>query len=215
MNDTAGYHGLVPTLLVFGAMPRISIVPMVLPAQMARMKAMESARKEMASVMAKERISKAVRLNVPPAAENDIEVVSRALVYREKPEDQWTGPYLVLDVKDNSVTIQLEREYEHIHQQSLILQRPPVIPHFIPVAGNDDDSYHFTVDKEDVLREIDTVLERIRGTPPQAPDGFSDTVQQDGNLPLSAPDVRTGNEIPSVTQALMTRVIDQSEIAFD
>ena len=108
MDDTAGYHGLVPTLLVFGAMPRIPIIPMDLPAQMNRMKAMESARKETASVMAKERISKAVRMNVPSAEDNDIVFGSCVLLYREKPEDQWTGTYLFLDVKDKIVTIQLE-----------------------------------------------------------------------------------------------------------
>ena len=50
---------------------------------------------------------------------------------------------------------------------------------------NNDDSYNFTADNEDVLRDTDTILERIRGTPPKAPDGFSDTVRQNGDVPLS------------------------------
>ena len=45
MNDTAGYHGLVPTLLVFGVMPRIPITPVDLPNQMVGMRAMARARK--------------------------------------------------------------------------------------------------------------------------------------------------------------------------
>ena len=87
MNDTAGYHGLVPTLLVFGAIPRILIIPVDLPAQINRMKAMKSAGREMASVMTKERISKAVRMKVPFAEDNDILIGSLVLLYREKPED--------------------------------------------------------------------------------------------------------------------------------
>ena len=129
MNDTAGYHGLVPTLLVFGAMPRIPIIPMDLPAQMNRMKAMESARKEMASVMGKERISKAVRMNVPSAADTDIVIGSRVLLYREKPEDQWTGPYLVIDVQDKSVTIQLEGKIMNVSIDKVkSYKNSPVIP---------------------------------------------------------------------------------------
>ncbi|CDF36767.1 unnamed protein product [Chondrus crispus] len=214
MNDTAGYHGLVPTLLVFGAMPRIPIVPMDLPAQMNRMKAMESARKEMASVMAKERLSRAVRMNVPSAADKDIVIGSRVLLYREKPEDQWTGPYLVLDVKDKSVTIQLEGKIMNTSIDKVkSYNSPPVIPDCTPLAVNIDDSYNFTADNEDVLRDIDTILERIRGTPPPAPNGFSDTARQDVNVPLSTPDMLTRNEITSETQALMTQVIDQSDIA--
>ena len=81
---------------------------MDLSVHMKRMQAMESVRKEIASVMPKERIPKFVRMKVPSAAENDIVIGSRVLLCREKPENQWTRPYLVLDVKDKSVTIQLE-----------------------------------------------------------------------------------------------------------
>ena len=88
-----------------------------------------------------------------------------------------------------------------------------MIPDFTPIEVINDDSYSFTADNEDVLGEINTLLEIIRGTPPQAPDGFSDTVLPDGNVPFSTPDMLTGNMIPSVSQALMTQVIDQSDIA--
>ncbi|CDF36525.1 unnamed protein product [Chondrus crispus] len=214
MNDTAGYHGLVPTLLAFGAMQRIPIVPMDLPAQMDRMKAMESARKEMASFMAKERISRAVRMKVPSEADNDIVIGSRVLIYREKPEDQWTGPYLVLDVKDKIVTIQVEGKIMNVSIDKVkSYNSPPVIPEITPTAVNNDDSYNFSADNEDVIRDIDTILERIRGTPPPTTNGSSDAIRQDEHMPVATPDMLTRNEIPSITQALMTQVIDQSDIA--
>ena len=129
MNDTDGYHGLGPTLLVFGAIPRIPVIPMDLPAQMDCMKAMESARKEMASFMAMELISKAVRMNVPSVADNDIVIGSRVLLYKEKPEDQWTGPYLVLDVEDKIVAIQVEGKVMKVSIDKVkYYKSPPAIP---------------------------------------------------------------------------------------
>ena len=77
---------------------------------------------------------------------------------------------------------------------------------------NDDDSYNFTADNEDVLKDIDKILERITGTPPQTANGYSDTIRQDENMPLATPDMLMRSEIPSVTQALMTQVIDQKDI---
>ena len=70
---------------------------------------------------------------------------------------------------------------------------PPVIPYFTPIVVNNDNSYNFTADNEDGLRDIDSILERIRETPPQAPEEFSDTVRHDGNVPLSTPDILTRN----------------------
>ena len=108
MNDTAGYYGLVPTLLVFGAMPWIPVTPMDLPAQVHRMKAMVLGRKKMTRIITKERITMASRTNVPSAAHTDIPIGSRVLIFREKPENKWIGPYRVLDVKDKCLFIDLD-----------------------------------------------------------------------------------------------------------
>lgn len=91
INDRAGPQGLVPTLLIFGVMPRISVVPSELPDQISRMAAMHSARKEMTAFIAKDRLSTAIRANVPAAAMKNIKVGSDILVYRENPEDKWIG----------------------------------------------------------------------------------------------------------------------------
>ena len=88
MNDSAGPQGLVPTLLIFGVVPRITVVPSELPEQISRMAARHSARKEMTAVIAKDRLSRAIRANISAAAMNDIKVGFDVLVYREKPEDK-------------------------------------------------------------------------------------------------------------------------------
>ena len=117
MNDTAGYHGLVPTLLVFGVMPQIPITPVDLPNQMVRMRAMARTRKEMSCVIAKEKISKALRMNVPTAALNDIAIGSQVLVYREKPENRWVGPHRVIGIKGKCIFLDLDGNH---HQVSIV-----------------------------------------------------------------------------------------------
>ena len=67
LNDTAGREGLVTTLLVFEAVPRIPLVPVELPEQVERMKAVEDARAEMGKIMKKSRLRRALKSKVPPA----------------------------------------------------------------------------------------------------------------------------------------------------
>lgn len=103
MNQTAGPSGLVPTLLVFGVLPRMPVAPINLPAQRDRVMAMHAARQEMAKHVAKSRLERAVRSRVPGAADAVIRAGMSVLVYREKPVDKWTGPYQVLSTDGKQV----------------------------------------------------------------------------------------------------------------
>lgn len=105
MNDTAGPNGLVPTLLVFGVMPIIPIIPGNYPSQVERMHALKRARKEMGVHIANARLRKGLSSNVPASASSEIQNGSLVLWYREKPLDKWVGPYSVLDVQKNIVLL--------------------------------------------------------------------------------------------------------------
>ena len=106
MNDTAGPKGLVPSLLVFGVMPRILLPGSVqLPGQVQRMNAMQAARNDMSKEVARSRLSTALRSNVPAATNRDISIGSEVLVFKEPPVNKWVGPFHVLDVRDKSVFI--------------------------------------------------------------------------------------------------------------
>lgn len=105
LNDTVGPHGLGPTLLVFGIMPRIPFVHVNLPDQIERMKAMTEARKEMGKRMAATLLKKAMKMNAPAAATRNIQIGSEVLVYKEKPIRKWLGPHLVLDVQGKAVFV--------------------------------------------------------------------------------------------------------------
>ena len=94
MNDTMGPNGLVPSLLVFGMLARFPIVNSSLPDQRDRMKAMQLARLEMETFVAEERITTAMKRNIPAAASYDFTPVQKVLIYRElgKNQSNWTGP---------------------------------------------------------------------------------------------------------------------------
>eukprot|EP00170_Pyropia_yezoensis_P002016 contig_8609_g2020 len=93
MNQTAGPMGISPTLLVFGINPRIPVSPADLPMQRERSKALVEARADMVRHVARARLGTALRRNVPKASDYEIHPGMRVLVYREKPIDEWQGPY--------------------------------------------------------------------------------------------------------------------------
>lgn len=67
MNDTMNENGLVPSLLVFGLIPRFPIIASELPNQKERMEILTTAWAEMKAIVAKKRIMRAL-LKVPSAA---------------------------------------------------------------------------------------------------------------------------------------------------
>lgn len=106
-NDTAGPNGLVPTLLVFGVLPRLPISVKELPDQRSRFAAQAVAKDEMVKLSALARINKALRTNAPACTQYDIRIGDEVLAYREK-NRRWHGPYKVVDVKGKSLTLNID-----------------------------------------------------------------------------------------------------------
>lgn len=108
MNQTAGPRGLIPSLLVFGVIQRMPLAPLPLPAQRDRIQAMVTARKEMAMLVARARVRTGLAASVPAAADREIIPGTAILVYRERPVDQWEGPYVAVAVKDKTVWLAVD-----------------------------------------------------------------------------------------------------------
>lgn len=104
-NDTAGPKGLVPTLLVFGTMPRMPLRPHELPGNVSRLKSMIAARKEATQLIAQSRIATAIRRSVPAAADSAIQIGEEVLMYREKPIGKWVGPFIVEQTDGKNLTL--------------------------------------------------------------------------------------------------------------
>ncbi|KAH8193590.1 hypothetical protein TruAng_012245 [Truncatella angustata] len=93
LNDTAGPDGIVPTLLVFGAYPRINYDSPPSTDNIARAKAISKAMTELRKINAQVDISRAINTrNGPnPYAVKALPLRSKVLVWREK--EGWQGPY--------------------------------------------------------------------------------------------------------------------------
>lgn len=95
MNDTMGPEGLVPTLLVFGCLPKLPTINTNLPGQRERMRALQQARKEMATITAEIRIQRALSSRVPRNTDLELHPGDRVRVYRET-DRKYIGPFPVI-----------------------------------------------------------------------------------------------------------------------
>jgi hypothetical protein len=112
INDTAGPDGIVPTLLVFGAYPRL--VENDAPSQTVSHRAtvLKKAMEEVRKLRAKRQVNDALNQRNGPStlAIKDLPLNSDVLVWRETPGNktgQWTGPFTLLgtDKEDCIVTL--------------------------------------------------------------------------------------------------------------
>lgn len=126
MNDTAGPNGLVPSLLLFGEMPRIPHVPQTSISPSDRHRAIHAARKEFEVITAKSRVQTALTHKPPVAHKFRFAPGHAVYVYREK-EKCWTGPHLVRSCDEKSVFVDLG-ERTGARQFNLARVKPAKLP---------------------------------------------------------------------------------------
>ncbi|KAF7578904.1 hypothetical protein PtrM4_031440 [Pyrenophora tritici-repentis] len=107
VNDTAGPDGLVPTLLVFGAYPRISMDSPPSPSITHRAEAIQKAMRALRKASAEHAVSNALGTRNGPTTDGvlSLPLQSEVMVWREK--NGWQGPYRVIDMKDHDVTVDM------------------------------------------------------------------------------------------------------------
>jgi hypothetical protein len=105
-----GTNGLVPSLLVFGVVPRFPLMSIDLTKQRDRMAALAAAQMEVSAIVSENQITAALAHNVPSSVDRTYEVGEEVLVFREK-EKSWTGTMVVVLVIDKNITVKyLESE---------------------------------------------------------------------------------------------------------
>jgi hypothetical protein len=107
VNDTAGPDGLVPTLLVYGAYPRMSKLDPPAPSVTDRAAAIRKAMAEVVKLRAKQTVNNALHHRNGPntTSVHNLPLNSEVLVWRES--GNWTGPYRLLAVEDETCCVQL------------------------------------------------------------------------------------------------------------
>jgi hypothetical protein len=107
INDSAGPNGIVPTLLVFGAYPRLTEIdpPSLLVTK--RAKAIRAATKEVCRLYAERQVKDALAMRNGPDTKNtlDLPLQSDVRVWRGK--EGWTGLYKLLAIKEETCTIDM------------------------------------------------------------------------------------------------------------
>jgi len=108
INDTAGPDGLVPTLLVFGAFPRMTKLDPPAPSMAVRSKAIAKAMKEVTKMRIDRQITDALRQRNGPRVDevHELPINSKVWVWRE--DKGWTGPHTLLTVDRETCTVQTQ-----------------------------------------------------------------------------------------------------------
>ncbi|KAA8490576.1 Copia protein [Porphyridium purpureum] len=106
INNTVGPENIIPSLLVFGTVPRLSLHARVAQhdsgeTQVERISAMQLAREEWAAIASHIKLKAAQNSRVPefPNEENELRPGIAVLVRRERSSEWtggWTGPYVVV-----------------------------------------------------------------------------------------------------------------------
>lgn len=146
VSDTAGLQRLVPTLLVFGSEPRLSIEPRELPEQNVRIRAMIAARKKMSRIAAQSRLEAALRRNALPTADINIRIGDLELMFREKSIGKWVGPHSVMDIMGKQLTLNTGDLYTSASIDKVKPYQELVIE---PLEDNENERF----DGESVVRE--------------------------------------------------------------
>lgn len=113
INSTMGTEGLVPILLVFGALPR-PVRTSAAPDQLKRQKVIEEASKAAVVEQAKRRIAFTLRHPSGPKGKEASEELgklspgAKVLVYRTS-SGQWEGPFPFISLDNETVVVQLKR----------------------------------------------------------------------------------------------------------
>ena len=112
INDSVGPNGLVPTLLVFGAYPRMTESDAPSPSITQRAMVMRKAMDEVRKCTASRQVNDALNTWNGPSttAVHDLPINSPVLVYQERNVGQsgeWKGPYNLLSIQGESVIIEL------------------------------------------------------------------------------------------------------------
>ncbi|KAI0995095.1 hypothetical protein K3495_g13086 [Podosphaera aphanis] len=107
VNDTAGPDGIVPTLLVFGAYPRISDLDAPAPSATQRANAIQKATIELRHSYAKRQVRDALAIRNGPSTEATLNLPINSIVGVWREKEGWKGPYKLLAIDGEACTLQM------------------------------------------------------------------------------------------------------------
>ena len=117
MNDTMGPQGLVPTLLVFGTLPRFPSPDSTYPMQAEGLQALEASRREMLTIVSDQCVKQALHSRLPRCVSFNVNPGELVRIYRES-DKKYVGPYKVISTDGKQVTVLVGNRSVHhsLHQ---------------------------------------------------------------------------------------------------
>ena len=165
VNDTAGPNGLVPTLLVFGAYPRISKSSPPAPSILARAAAMQKAMTEVRKLKAKRQVAEALATRNGPD-----EIVAKVLeppiqnnVKAWRENKGWTGPHTLIALNTDRTAVIVDVDVRQATFRITSVQ-PYYRNKYTKSNPHNDDKDHRETRDDDYISEDDP-RRRRRGRP--------------------------------------------------
>jgi transposase InsO family protein len=124
VNDSAGPDGLIPTLLVYGAYPRMSEFDAPAPTVTQRATAIRKAMEELAKVRAKRQVQDALNMRNGPNTDgiHELTLNSDVLVWREGNVNHskgWDGPYKLISMDGETCVVAQPRGHVSFRSTSV------------------------------------------------------------------------------------------------
>jgi hypothetical protein len=107
LNDTAGPNGIVPTLLVFGAYPRINNDSPPSPNIVQRAEAVQKAMRMLKSIRAEVDINRAINTRNGPNTHEVLSLPLRSEVMVWRENKGWSGPYEIKGIDGYTITVDM------------------------------------------------------------------------------------------------------------
>lgn len=121
VNDTMGDKGLVSFCLVFGTLPRFSILSTNLQQQKAKLVAMKTAKAKMYSILAQRRLSEALHNRNPLQADRVYRIREDVVMYSENKKER-LEPCRTVEVNSKMVNIYIQEETYKSYNFCLVMR---------------------------------------------------------------------------------------------
>lgn len=178
LNDTAGPDGLVPTLLVFGAYPRINQDSPPSPDIIRRAEAIKKAMRMLRDERAKVEINRAINHRNGPSSYGVLSLPLRSEVLAWREKQGWDGPYEIQSIEGTNIIVDMPNGPAQFRCTQ-------IKPYYR--AAETEDNKKEAEDIDDVqVPAAEPVMRRKRGRPRKAAQYFTFTsIMQTGIVFLS------------------------------
>ena len=207
VNDTAGPDGLIPTLLVYGAYPRMVETDPPAPSISQRAAAIRKAMEEITKIRARKQVATALNTRNGPntAGIHDTAINEEVLVWREGNtgrSGKWTGPRRLLGVTGETCRIQQPHGQADFRTTVVkpFLREEPQEPDAGDLEDSADPGTRIEAQGGQVTDQIDDQIDQVNDP---AADSDSDSLRTERAVRLLNTAIRLPNR-PNMTFILET-----------